>query len=115
MQRRFRLHHSGDFARLRREGRVYRHPLMILNLAPNTLPHNRYGFITSKRLGNAVTRNRTRRLMREAVRQLHPQFQPGFDIVIVARPIMVGQPFITVLRTMDDMFSRAGLIMGNKS
>lgn len=113
MQRRFRLHHTGDFARLRREGQAYRHPLMILNLASNTLSHNRYGFIISKRLGNAVVRNRTRRLMREAVRQLHPQFQPGFDVIMVARPALVGQPFITVLRTVNGLFSRAGLIVGN--
>ena len=46
----------------------------------------RCGFVTSKRLGNAVARNRVRRRLREIVRPLLPRIAPGRDLVFVARP-----------------------------
>ena len=111
MQRRLRLRHSRDFARLQREGRVYRHPWMLVSLAPNGLSHNRYGFITSKRLGTAVIRNRTRRQLREAIRRLHSDLQQGFDIVIIARPVLVGQDFALILDVVRQLFYRSGLVV----
>lgn len=109
MHKRLRLRHADDFTRLRQDGRVYRHPLLILSVLPNDLPHNRYGFITAKRLGNAVKRNRARRLLREAVRLLHPQLRAGYDVVIIARPQVVGQPFTAVQSAILQTMRRAHL------
>ena len=109
MKKQFRLRRTEDFVRVRQEGRSYRHPFFIINLAPNGLPHNRYGFITAKRLGKAVVRNRVRRRLRESVRHLHPSLPPGHDIVIIARLSVVGQPWETLHQTLAATFSRAGL------
>lgn len=110
MQRRLRLRHSRDFARLRREGRVYRHPLMLLSVLENTHDENRYGFITSKHLGKAVVRNRVRRLLREATRQLHPSLKSGFDVVFIGRSQIVDQPFTPIYHAMYELLNRAGLV-----
>lgn len=110
MQRHFRLREGRDFARLRREGRVFHHRWLTLSIAPNTLPNNRYGFITGKYLGKAVIRNRVRRLLREATRQLHSQLQPGHDIVFIARQPLVGQPFDVVQRIVNDLLHQAGVV-----
>lgn len=110
MQRRLRLRRSEDFQRLRHEGGAKKHPYGILSYAPNDLTHNRYGFITSKRLGNAVTRNRVRRVVREAVRLLHPRLRQGYDVVFIVRPAAVAQPFAEVQRIVIDLFTRAGLL-----
>lgn len=111
MQRRLRLRRTSDFARLRQQGRTQRHPLLILGYAENNLEHNRYGFITGRRIGKAVTRNRARRLMREAVRRYHPALRPGYDLVFIARQAIVGQPFDLVDGAVNNVLARAGLFV----
>jgi ribonuclease P protein component len=85
--------------------------MLMLSYLANELPHNRYGFVTSKRLGKAVRRNRIRRLIREAVRLQHPQLKQGFDCIFIARPAIIGQPFSEVQRIVYELCRRAGLEM----
>jgi len=59
------------------------------------------GFTASKKIGNAVTRNRAKRRLREAVRQLLPRLaQPGVDYVLVAR---AATPDVLWARLLDDL------------
>lgn len=115
MQQRYRLRAGQDFERLRREGRAVHHRWMTLSVAHNGLDHNRYGFITGKGLGKAVIRNRVRRLLREAVRAMHPRLQPGHDIVIIARRPMVGQPFTDIQRIVSEQLQQAGIVVESES
>ena len=110
MERQLRLRRAEDYARLRRDGRQYRHPFFVISLAVNDLPHNRYGFITAKQLGNAVVRNRVRRLFRESVRLLHPSLTPGFDVAVIARSPVVGESLLAVQKGMAETLRRAGMI-----
>jgi ribonuclease P protein component len=62
-----------------------RGPLALYS-RPNDLPHCRWGLSVSRRVGNAVRRNRVKRLLRESIRLLQRDFPRGYDLVIVVRP-----------------------------
>jgi len=110
MQRRLRLRHREDFRRLRSEGQTWAHPLLVLSITPNQLPHNRYGVITSRKLGGAVARNRVKRRIREAARHLHPRIVPGYDLVFIARPRVSACAYAELLEAMERLLRRAGLV-----
>ena len=82
-----RLTRSAEFLRVKSEGTAHRGALLILGVlqAADTKPF-RAGFVTSKRIGNAVARNGVRRRMREAVRQHQHAVGTGLWIVLIARP-----------------------------
>jgi ribonuclease P protein component len=109
MQRYLRLRSQQDFVRMRKTGRAWRHPFLILSVAPNGLAHNRYGFVTSKALGTAVVRNRVRRVLREIVRRADPQLTPGHDMVFIARGPIAEQPYEAVSEAVVTTMQQAGL------
>lgn len=80
-----RLRNRNQFERVYAEGSVlHRGPVRIHTLA-NDLAHHRLGLSVPRRAGNAVARNRFKRLLREAFRQM-PQFGPGgYDLVVTVR------------------------------
>jgi ribonuclease P protein component len=115
VQRHLRLRDKDDFERLKTSGQTRRYPFLILNVVPNRLPHNRYAFVTSKRLGKAVIRNRTRRVLREIVRQVDPVLAPGYDVLFIARGPIVGQPYAAVNEAVLTSLRHAGLWVGEPS
>lgn len=62
----------------------------------------RVGFTVTKKTGNSVVRNRIRRRLREAVRQVLPEAaRPGFDYVLVAREAALRTPFDSLVSEME--------------
>lgn len=66
---------------------------LVLYARKNRTKSNRVGITVSKKLGKAHIRNRTRRRIREVYRLNEEKFQPGWDIVVVARSKAVDAPF----------------------
>ena len=82
-----RLTLTTQFARVRTEGQNVRGRLLILGfLRTESTEHFQAGFVTSKRIGGAVVRNRVRRRLRDAVRAEQGRLREGFWFVVIARP-----------------------------
>ena len=100
-----RLRKTDEFERVRAAGIRRRGQLCTLNaaLSANTNdPLTRVGYITSKKVGGAVQRNRARRLLREAMRHLAGQIAVGWDIVLIAHAPL-AQPTIKLPRVQEDL------------
>lgn len=69
----------------------------------------RFGFTVTKQSGGAVQRNRIRRRLKEALRQLNPlPARPGHDYVILARPEALGMPFLALQGELIRALSKIG-------
>ena len=85
--------------------------LLVMKTLPNGLDYYRCGFVVSKRVGKAVTRNRVRRWLREAVRQT--PIKPGWDVIFITRPEIVKSGFAEIKVLVRGMVSRAKLLAEN--
>ena len=74
-----------DFTRMYRRARSQTGQLLVTDCAKNRLGHNRIGITASKRVGNAVRRNRAKRVIRAAYTGLEGQLPQGYDFIFVAR------------------------------
>jgi ribonuclease P protein component len=100
-----RLRKQADFDRVYR-ARVYAaDAVLIVNGAANGLDHSRLGLSVGATVGNAVVRNRWKRLIREAFRLSREQLPLGFDLV--ARPQKGAKPdFHAVSQSLPELAER---------
>ena len=79
-----RLTQSDEFARVKKAGKAFHGRYMVLGVYRDRAS-TRFGLVASRRVGNAVLRNRLRRRLREMVRLSMPRIVPGIWIVLVIR------------------------------
>lgn len=109
MNRRFRLTRSTDFKRVRRFGKSYAHPLVVLYALKSDQSNVRVAVTAGAKLGKAVQRNRARRLLREAMRHLLPHTLPGYDLILIARKPLVEARFQDAFQALTSLLQRAQL------
>lgn len=113
--RAMRIKQGRDFSRIRQEGHRLVVGCLIANwrpLGPGTTP--RLGVVTGSRIGNAVVRNRARRLLREAFRVHQHDLTQPLDLVLVARPSIAGKSQADVERDFLTTLRRSGLLQGER-
>lgn len=85
-----RLHRQSDFDRVHRANVYAADAVLVIRAARNELPRTRLGVSLSRKVGNAVARNRWKRLIREAFRLEQQRIPTGLDLVV--RPRLGAQP-----------------------
>ncbi|MDR1389340.1 MAG: ribonuclease P protein component [Treponema sp.] len=97
-----------EIARVFKKGRRLGCPGLVLFFLDNGLPHNRIVVTFSKKFGNAVVRNRERRVSREAYRLMRPSLKTGYDLIF----LVMSEKSTLESRTnqFKILFARAGLL-----
>jgi ribonuclease P protein component len=113
VKRRYRVRDNERFQEIRRHGKSYSNRLAVLCILENSLPYSRFGFSVSRRIGNAVVRNRVKRRMREAVRLRMHRIRSGWDCVLIARGPIRSAAYGEIERACTRLFRRASLALPN--
>jgi ribonuclease P protein component len=80
-----KLKNNYDFRRVYKKGKSYVCPFFVIYINPNRNNNVRLGITVGKKIGNAVNRNRAKRVITAAFRSAYSQIAAGNDFVIVAR------------------------------
>jgi len=116
VQRKFRLTRSTDFKRVRRTGKSYAHPFVVLVAQVSDVPKVRVGVTAGRSVGGAVQRNKAKRLLREAMRPLLPELSPGWDLVLIARSALLPTSLQEIRRVLISLLRRAQILpLSNES
>jgi ribonuclease P protein component len=106
-----RIKQGRDFLRIKTEGQRFASGCLIANWASAAAGGaSRLGVITGRKIGNAVVRARARRVLREAFRLHQLELAQPIDLVLVARPSIVGKAFPTVERDLLEAFRRGRIL-----
>ena len=115
MRREQRLCADVDFLRVRRTGRSWAHPLLVLFVVRSDAnADTRIGITVGRGVGGAVVRNRVRRRIREAVRLRYERLAHGWDLVFVARAASAETDSAEIARAVETLLLRAGLLAGTQ-
>ena len=104
------LKENRDFRRIYARGSSYASGILVTYVLKNRSKNVRIGITTGKKIGKAVLRNRSRRIIREAFREISGDVKQGYDLVFVARS---KTPFVKsydILRSMKKELKEAGVL-----
>ncbi len=106
-----KLNQNRDFQRAYRKGKFAAHPLLVTYAVKNRMGENRIGITASKKVGNAVKRNRARRVIAAAWTTLQLQkLKKGYDIVLVARAKTPLAKSTTIAPVLEKHLQKLGLM-----
>lgn len=105
------LRKNKNFQFVYRVGKSYANRLAVLYVSKNHSKFTRIGFVTGKRLGGAVIRNRVKRMFKEAYRLNQEQFLCGLDLVVIGRVPVVGQSQAVVTKSLMDLCKKAKVLV----
>ncbi|WAA09534.1 ribonuclease P protein component [Fervidibacillus albus] len=85
MKKKYRIKKNEDFQKIFQKGKSTANRQFIIYRLENGRDHFRIGLSVSKKIGNAVVRNRIKRYVRQAFHELEQEIRPSYDLIIIAR------------------------------
>jgi ribonuclease P protein component len=104
------LKKNKHFQAVYRHGKSFANRYMVLYVLKSRCEEGRVGFAAGKRLGNAVVRNRVKRLLREAYRLNRNNIAVGFDLIIVGRQAVIDKGYTSVEDSFIKLCRQAGIV-----
>lgn len=110
LPKKFRLTKKKDFEKIFRKGECLTEKIFVLKAAENGLDYSRFGFIVSLKVSKKATvRNRIRRQIQESIRMNIGGIKNGFDIIILAKPIIKNKPYKEISSIIKSALKKRGL------
>ena len=106
------MKYNRDFRYLYRKGKSIAAGYLVIYYKKTSKKENILGITVTKKLGNAVVRNRVRRLIRECYRLRESEMNLGYSIVIVARNRAADADFNMIRGDMAYLLKKSGIIAG---
>lgn len=111
MKKVFRIKKNEEFQYIFRRGKSFANrQLVIYYIKKQDSSHFRFGLSVGKRIGNAVTRNRIKRYLRESFRDLQHKIVPSINIVIIARQPTKQMNYHEIKKSLIHLLSREKLL-----
>lgn len=76
---------------------------------PSVLDHSSVAFVTSKKIGNAVYRNKVKRRIKEIYRLNQHNIEPSYDYIFIAKPYIIGSTYNEVEQEIIYLFKKRQL------
>ena len=99
-----------DFQRVYNKGRSYANRYMVLYVSPRDDDSSKVGFAAGKKLGNAVVRNRVKRILRESYRLNQRELKKGHELLLVGRKALIGEGCAKAQEAFLQLCQRAGIM-----
>ena len=96
---------------MRRLGQSFAHPLVVLIFKDAETPLTRFAVTAGTNVGNAVKRNRAKRILRAALAELITKIQPGYHGILIARKPLAESNSLEAKSALDSLFRQAGIYL----
>ena len=100
-----RIRKRSEYQRIQSIGKRFRKDHLIMLYTPSSSSLPRFGITVSRRVGNAVKRNRVKRWIREIIRASNQEWVGAWDVVIIAKPSAVSAGLVALKRDFDGFSS----------
>lgn len=111
LKKAYRVKRNSEFQEILRTGKSFANrELVIYYKKANNQEHFRIGISVGKKIGNAVTRNRIKRLIREAFTQLNNNVVQNVNIIIIARKPTIHMDGNQMKRSVSHLLNKQGLL-----
>lgn len=107
MKKKYIVRKNAEFNNIINVGYNFRSNIFNINVLKNNLTYNRYGVAISTKIGNAVTRNKYKRQIKDIIDDININFS-GYDVIIIARLNIKNCEYIDIKEDIVKLISKIG-------